>query len=154
MSKGKKELKEKKTKQEPNKVGRPAFFDSKEKLQSKIDEYFNNCPDKRTVVAGEITIDIPCPTITGLALFLGFCDRHSLYDYENRGEFSHTIKTARTKIESAYEKLLHGNSCTGAIFALKNFGWVDKQEVANINANINIKDEEVINKVVDKLKEL
>jgi len=27
---------------------------------------------------------------------------------------------------------------TGAIFALKNMGWVDKQEVANTNLNLNV----------------
>jgi len=31
-------------------------------------------------------------------------------------------------IENEYEKLLISNNTTGAIFALKNFGWTDKQE--------------------------
>ena len=32
-------------------------------------------------------------------------------------------------IENAYEQLLSSKSATGAIFALKNFDWSDKQEI-------------------------
>ena len=62
---------------------------------------------------------VPCPTMTGLALFLGFCSRQSMYDYEEKSQFSYTIKRARTFIECEYEKMLHNGQCTGAIFALK-----------------------------------
>jgi len=68
-------------------------------------------------------------TITGLAYHLGFESRQSFYDYEKRENFSYTIKRARMFIENEYEKLLISNNTTGAIFALKNFGWTDKQEV-------------------------
>ncbi len=110
--------------------GRPALYKTVEELEAKIDEYFNDCPDKRTVYTKTGgAVQIPCPTITGLALFLGFCNRSSMYDYENEHkEFSNTIKKARSKMEVIYEQLLQdGNS--GAIFALKNFGWKDKQEI-------------------------
>ena len=33
------------------------------------------------------------------------------------------------KIEAAYEERLFGNNVAGAIFALKNHGWSDKQAV-------------------------
>ena len=48
------------------------------------------------------------------------------------------IKNARTRIEQHYEELVQeGNS--GAIFALKNFGWSDKQETEHtINQPIQI----------------
>ena len=88
------------------------------------------------------------PTITGLALFLGFNSRQSMLDYEKKEEFSCTIKNARLRIEHEYEKQLHLDKCTGAIFALKNFGWKDKTEdkledknrtpVININGELNI----------------
>jgi hypothetical protein len=83
-------------------------------LQEAIDTYFALDPEK--------------PTITGLALHLGFVDRRSIYDYEESGEHSHTIKKARMRVENAFEKRLFEQSCTGAIFALKNFGWKDKTE--------------------------
>jgi hypothetical protein len=110
--------------------GRPALYKTVEDLELRIDEYFNDCPDKRTVYTKTGTaVQIPCPTITGLSLFLGFCSRSSMYEYENEHkEFSDTIKKARSKMEVIYEQLLQdGNS--GAIFALKNFGWKDKQEI-------------------------
>ena len=37
-----------------------------------------------------------------------------------------------------YEKALHGRSPTGAIFALKNFGWTDKQDV-DLSGGVKVK---------------
>jgi len=96
-------------------AGQPAFFKTVEELQSSLDEYFEGKEN---------------PTITGLAYHLGFESRQSVYDYEKRNDqFSYTVKRARMKIEIYYEELLATKSVTGAIFALKNFGWADKQEV-------------------------
>lgn len=95
-------------------AGRPALFKSPDELDELISNYFED--EKK-------------PTITGLCLFLGFESRQSFYAYENKPEFSYTIKKARTRIENTYEKMLHTNNVTGAIFALKNFGWLDKTEV-------------------------
>jgi hypothetical protein len=80
-------------------------------------------------------VEIPVITISGLVLYLGFCDRQSFYDYEKKPDFSCTIKRARTFIEMEYEHLLRTQSSTGAIFALKNFGWVDKSEL-DMNAKV------------------
>jgi hypothetical protein len=78
-------------------------------------------------------------TITGLALALGFESRQSFYDYEKDGEFSYTIKKLRLTIEAGYESKLHENGCTGAIFALKNFGWSDKTEQdLKVEGGINV----------------
>lgn len=111
-----------------NDGGRPPFFESNEQLQQAIDSYFENCPDKRMMVVGEGSIEIPIYTITGLAYHLGFESRQSFYDYIEKIEFTYTIKRARLKIESKYEQNLQFNNATGSIFALKNFGWVDKTE--------------------------
>lgn len=109
--------------------GRPSKFKTPEELQKKIDAYFKNCPDKKQFVTklGNV-IEIPMPTISGLCYYLGFESRQSFYDYEQVEKFSYTIKRARLFIEKEYEQLLQGNNCTGAIFALKNFGWVDKTQ--------------------------
>jgi hypothetical protein len=78
------------------------------------------------------------PTVTGLALHLGFADKSSLYDYKKKDEFSHPIKRAISRIEKYHEiAIAHGDKCTGNIFALKNFGWKDKSEVDH-----NIKSEQ------------
>ena len=119
---------------ELQKVGKKPKYSEVEKLQKKIDEYFANCPDNRVITGfdkneGEfVTMELSTPTITGLALYLGFCSRKAFYDYENKPEFSDTIKKARLRIECEYEKQLYCDKCTGAIFALKNLGWKDKVE--------------------------
>lgn len=105
---------------EHNNGGRPPKFKTPEELQEMVDKYFEE------VTAKDSNQKI---TITGLCLYLGFCDRHSFYDYEKREGFSHTIKTARLRIETHYEGLLQVQSSAGPIFALKNFGWKDKQEI-------------------------
>ena len=78
-----------------------------------IDLYFENNHEK--------------PTLSGLAYELGFASRQSMYDYEKNKKHSYTIKRARLKIESHYEQRLNTQYSTGAIFALKNFGWRDTQ---------------------------
>ena len=112
--------------------GRPAIFETDEQLTSAIDDYFNNGIRQRKVVIGKPpnqTIElIPVPTITGLAYHIGFESRQSFYDYEERPEFSYTIKRARLFIEREYEEQLTMGNTTGAIFALKNMGWRDKTE--------------------------
>ena len=108
--------------------GRPAKYNTPEELQSKIEDYFKSGYNLKRVIIGrgnnKQAVELPILTITGLCLFLGFCSRQSFYDLEKDKKFSYTIKKARTRIEQEYEEQLHvGNS--GAIFALKNFGWKD-----------------------------
>jgi hypothetical protein len=67
------------------------------------------------------------PTITGLALYLGFDCRASLYEFKTKPEFSAIIRWAITRVENAYELALFGSKATSAVFALKNMGWNDKQ---------------------------
>jgi hypothetical protein len=118
----------KKTK-EVAKEGRPSVFESPIEMELKIDEYFDNCPDKKTIVLGNGTIEISAITITGLCIYLGFDSRQSFYDYEKKEQFSYIIKKARLKVENYYEKCLQYGNVTGAIFPLKNMGWSDKSEI-------------------------
>lgn len=70
-------------------------------------------------------------TITGLALALD-TTRETLLDYEEKEEYSDTIKKAKLKIHNYTELRLFENNPTGAIFNLKNnYGWKDKTEVDN-----------------------
>lgn len=66
------------------------------------------------------------PTISGLAHYLGFDSREAFIQYELKGEFSSTLKRSRLRIEAEYEKKLHQQPSSGAIFALKNLGWHEK----------------------------
>jgi len=114
-------------------MGRPPLFSDPDKLQQQIDEYFKSGVKKRTVITvqgkNKIAIEIPVPTITGLCIYLGFESRQSFYDYELKPDFAYTIKKARLFIENEYEEMLSVGNTSGAIFALKNFGWTDKQEI-------------------------
>ena len=102
-----------------NNGGRPPFYNNAFDLQKKIDEYFD---------------EFSVYTIAGLAYYIGFESRQSFYAYEDKIEFSYTIKRARLRIEMNYEQNLQSNNATGSIFALKNMGWHDKTEVdQNIN---------------------
>jgi len=70
------------------------------------------------------------PTVTGLALHLGFCNKSSLYDYAEKDGFSNPIKKAISRIEKYHEiKVAYGDKCVGNIFVLKNFGWKDSQSI-------------------------
>lgn len=70
------------------------------------------------------------PTICGLALALGFTSRTSLLNYEGYDKkFKAIIEEAKLRIEESYEKQLRNVHPTGAIFALKNFGWKDTTEL-------------------------
>lgn len=120
-----------------SKIGRPSLYSSPETLQKKINDYFDGGYEK--ISLGN---KAPAPTISGLAYFLGFQTRQSLFDYEKRSnEFSYIIKRARLRVEANYEQMLQGNFCAGAIFALKNLGWSDKQEVEHsVGFEMNLDD--------------
>lgn len=99
-------------------IGRPPKYKNKEQLIESIEKYFTICKEEKHN-----------PSITGLALHLGFESRQSFYDYEKNEDYSYTIKKARLRVENMYEEKLLSNTVTGAIFALKNLGWSDKQEI-------------------------
>jgi hypothetical protein len=64
-----------------------------------------------------------------MALHLGFYGRQEMDNYMGYDGFSDSVKRAKAIVEMGYEKLLALGGGSGPIFALKNFGWVDKQEI-------------------------
>ena len=113
------------------------LFSSVESMQKIIDKFFDSCKpeitkdDKGNYVYNNKTglpvYNLNPPTLTGLALALGFCSRQSVYDYEKDKKYSYTIKKARLKCENWLEvNLLSGTiPPASGIFALKNYGWRD-----------------------------
>lgn len=95
-------------------AGRPPIWDDPEAFQKAVDEYFD---------------ENESPKWSGLALHLGFESRKSLWEYGKKPEFSNPVKKALLRIEQYYEDNLLTRNATGAIFALKNFDWKDKQEI-------------------------
>ncbi len=66
------------------------------------------------------------PTITGLALALGFTTRQGLLNYQGKKEFLDTITRAKAKVEQyTEERLFDRDGTNGAQFSLRNNfkGW-------------------------------
>ena len=98
----------------PNKknVGAPPKFTSKEEMQEKIDNYFKDCDGEPFIVDGEplrdkygniIMVGSHPPTITGLALALGFHSRQTLLNYQGKKEFMDTVTRAKMRVEQYCE---------------------------------------------------
>jgi hypothetical protein len=101
-----------------NPVGRPRHYDTSEDFDNMVDAYIAKC-----------LLDNIAITWTGMALSLGFAGRACIDEYAKYAGFSYSVKRAKTLVEHAYELRLNGDKPTAAIFALKNFGWKDKQEI-------------------------
>lgn len=101
-------------------VGRPLNIPTVEDFEARADAYLSEREQSGAPV-----------TITGLALAVGLASRKSLLEYEDKPEFSNAVKRAKARVEAAYEGRLWAQAPAGAIFALKNLGWSDKQEIAH-----------------------
>ena len=117
----------------------PQYYTDPKILQDKIDEYFDEYTGMTYVKdelgnvmhndKGHPLVNLKPPTIAGLAYYLGFADRQSIYDYIKRNDgLSCIIKRALLRIEQFAESQLHTNKPVGAIFWLKNHKWIDKRE--------------------------
>jgi hypothetical protein len=96
-----------------------AIIDTPEVFKELADAYYERCTDEK----------IPM-TMTGLALALGFSSRQSIHDYGKMAGFADVVSHARLTVEHGYElQMAKGRGDAGVIFALKNMGWSDKQEI-------------------------
>jgi hypothetical protein len=127
------------------KPGRPSKFKTVDDLQSAIDGYFNSCFEINAKT-GEL-MQVKPFTITGLALALD-TSRETLLDieygngpYADNSSFSDAIKKAKLRCQNyAEEQMFTAYNPAGPIFALKNYGWKDKQDI-ELNANIRTVEE-------------
>lgn len=121
--------------------GRPPKYKSVAEMQKKIDEYFASC--KGELLRDEngipeldkhgrpIYLNAKPPTVTGLALALGFTSRQALLNYQAKKQFVDTISRAKSFIEEYLEtRLFDKEGVNGAKFSLScNFkGWNVKEE--------------------------
>lgn len=115
-------------------VGAPRKWKSVSAMQKAIDAYFESCEGEALVIDGELQRDkygVPIivnakpPTVTGLALALGFTGRQALLDYQARPEFTDTVTRAKARCEEYAEMRLYDkDGANGAKFSLGcNFGW-------------------------------
>ena len=128
-------------------VGRPPKYKSVEEIEDKIEQYFAICEGEPLLDdEGKQIVNkygCPCwikppkpPTVTGLALALGFASRQALLNYQAKKEFNDTITRAKSRVEEyAESRLFDRDGSNGAQFSLRNNfkGWnIDNEQKLEI----------------------
>lgn len=121
--------------------GRPPKYTSKEEIVEKIENYFKQCDGRPLTNPNDevvydkwgypVIVDRHPPTVTGLALALGFATRQSLMNYQGRKEFCDIITRAKSRIEQyTEERLFDKDGANGAKFSLQNNfkGWTPDKD--------------------------
>ena len=135
------------------------MYNTAEEIQEKIDQYFAECEGTQlhdkdgnpllNKYGLPIFVNVKPPTITGLALALGFTSRQALLNYQAKEEFVDTITRAKSRVECyAEERLYDKDGANGAKFNLANNfeGWKEKQAIEadvkeKVTINIELSDE-------------
>ena len=100
-------------------------------LKLQIDNYFSDVEKNKKFYIGEIVYKESTPTITGLALFLGFPSKESLKKYAENPEYTEVINYANLRLENFYEQL-NIKGVPNAKVGLKFFGgWEDMPQTNN-----------------------
>ena len=120
-------------------------------MQKKIDEYFESCEGQLVRDAdgnpmidkwgNAIIINQRPPTVTGLALALGFNSRQTLLNYQGKKAFRDMITRAKSMVEMyTEERLFDKDGSNGAKFSLQfNFkGWREEKSDEATGPTINI----------------
>lgn len=130
--------------------GQKPRYRTPEELQVKIQEYMELCtPQPLKDAEGNLLLSkegnpiygkARRPTVTGLALHLGFTSRQALLNYQGRPAFVDTVTRAKSWVEEYLEQCLTDpeQKPQGAIFALKQHGWKDSVDVNQTGGAINI----------------
>lgn len=111
-------------------VGRPPKYKSKEEIEEKIEEYFKECEgeilkdDEGKPIFNKfgspVVINQRPPTVTGLALALGFSTRLSLLNYQGKKEFMNTITRAKARVEAYAEERIYERVYIGGDYGQQN----------------------------------
>jgi hypothetical protein len=116
---------------------------SAEELKLQVDDYFRRVEEEGKFQIGVITYTEKKPTLTGLALFLGYSSTTSFKKYKENPKYADVIEYALLRIENRYEQLLQDGVTTAKI-GLKRLGeWEDetvvthKGTLADIISSIN-----------------
>lgn len=143
-------------------MARPLKYKTVQELQVAIDVYFKSCEGKplqdnngeliydkhgRPVIIGQKP-----PTVTGLALALGFTTRQSLLNYQAKKQFVDTITRAKSRCEDyAESRLFDRDGAMGAKFSLSNNfkGWSEKPEAQQ---NTEVEDDPITAAIKEDFK--
>ena len=113
-------------------------FTSARQLAGMIDAYFKQIEgefhteekpikNNKTEIKKNYDRDPEPATFTGLAFHLGFASWQEFQVYD--GKFAAHIKRARLRVEAEYEKKLHQQPPSAAMFVLKSLGWGERSEL-------------------------
>ena len=124
-------------------------------MQEAVDTYFTDCEGRPLKdESGEVVLNkngspvivgAHPPTVTGLALWLGFKTRQSLLNYQHRSDrFNDILTVAKSKCEEyAERRLFDRDGVNGAKFSLANNfkGWSEKPENNSESQEVRIIDD-------------
>lgn len=99
-------------------------------LSTPLERYPFSSPDEYLSMAEHYFHSTRKATMSGLALALGFNSRAAFNKFPTTTAgkvYAGVHARTRLMIENAYEMQLYSNGAGGAIFALKNMGWTDRQ---------------------------
>lgn len=138
-----------------SKRGKQPLYKTPEDLQVAVDRYFKQCEgkpayDKKGVPVTKrngtmLRTGETCPTITGLATFLGYKDRRTFTRQRERSQaFFDVVEGAKLRIEDYWEQSLYDReSYQGARYMLcAAFGW--RQEYGEFTQQPGI---QIVNRV-------
>ncbi len=120
-------------------AGAKPRFISSEQMQELIDKYFTECEGEvlmddegeavLTKHGDPIIVHARPPTVTGLALALGFTSRQTLLNYQGKKAFMDTVTRAKARCEAyAEQRLYDRDGSRGAEFSLRhNFKWAQEE---------------------------
>lgn len=134
----------------------PLRYKSAAEMSAAIEKYFKDCEGHVLTDSGgktvydkngePVIVGAHPPTVTGLALALGFKTRQSLLNYQARSDkFNDVIIIAKSRCEEYAERRLYDrDGVNGAKFSLTNNfkGWREKPpEDENTDTEIRIVDD-------------
>lgn len=91
-----------------------ALYKSEDALSAKIDEYFKHIEETEKV-----------GTVPGLAWFLGYASKQSIYDL--KGKYSYVIKRALLKLEDG--RLCQGIPAVAVLDLKNNYNYTDMRQL-------------------------
>ncbi len=133
-----------------NQYGKKPRYKKPEEMQEKIDKYFEECEGKPLVDhngdpildrwGNPVVFGAKPPTVTGLALALGFKTRQALILYQAKKEFQDVVLEAKSRVEEYNERQLYTrDGQRGAQFSLAhNFGWKEDRTEEKTGPAVNI----------------